>query len=89
MKNLVAGNWKMYLSPGEVAGYAGRFLPRTKDLVEAVDILVCPSFPALPAALAAFRGTHVEVGAQNMHQELSGAFTGEVSGAALADLGVG
>jgi len=89
MKNLVAGNWKMHLSPGEVAGYAGRFISGTADLAGKVDLLVCPSFPALPAAVAAFRGTHVAVGAQNMHQELSGAFTGEVSGAALVDLGVG
>jgi len=89
VKNLVSGNWKMHLSPGEVAGYAGRFAPGTADLAGKVDLLVCPSFPALPAALAAFRGTHVTVGAQNMHQELSGAYTGEVSGAALLDLGVG
>lgn len=89
MKNLVAGNWKMNLPPGEVGNYASRFLPLTADLGEAVDILVCPSFPALPAAVAAFRGTPVAVGAQNMHQELSGAFTGEVSGAMLVDLGVG
>ncbi|HUT98102.1 MAG TPA: triose-phosphate isomerase [bacterium] len=89
MKNLVAGNWKMHLSPGEVAGYAGRLVPRTADLAGTVDLLVCPSYPALPAAVAAFRGTHVAVGAQNMHQELSGAFTGEVSGAMLVDLGVG
>jgi triosephosphate isomerase len=89
VKNLVAGNWKMNLPPGEVGNYASRFLPLTADLGEAVDILVCPSFPALPAAVAAFRGTPVAVGAQNMHQELSGAFTGEVSGAMLVDLGVG
>ncbi|OGD74493.1 MAG: triose-phosphate isomerase [Candidatus Coatesbacteria bacterium RBG_13_66_14] len=79
----------MHLSPREVAGYAGRFAPETANLVGTVDLLVCPSFPALPAAVAAFRGTHVAVGAQNMHQELSGAYTGEVSGAALVDLGVG
>jgi triosephosphate isomerase len=89
VKNLVAGNWKMHLTPGEVEGYVGRLVPLTADLTGAVDLLVCPSFPALPAALAAFRGTPVAVGAQNMHQELSGAYTGEVSGAALADLGVG
>jgi triosephosphate isomerase len=89
VKNLVAGNWKMNLLPGEVGDYAARFLPLTADLGDAVDILVFPSFPALPAAVAAFRGTHVAVGAQNMHQETAGAFTGEVSGAMLVDLGVG
>jgi len=89
MKRLVAGNWKMNLPPGGAAGFAERFLPLAADLGGKVDLLVCPSFPALPAAVAAFRGTGIEVGAQNMHQEQSGAYTGEVSGAMLADLGVG
>ncbi len=89
MKNLIAGNWKMNLLPGGVAGYAERFLPQVRDLAGVVDLLVCPNFPALAPAVEAFRNTPVAVGAQNMHQELSGAHTGEVSGTMLHDLGVG
>jgi triosephosphate isomerase len=88
VKNLVAGNWKMNLLPGEAAGYAERFLSQVQDVSNTVDLLVCPSFPALAAAVEAFRGSPVMVGAQNMHQEPAGAFTGEVSGAMLVDLGV-
>ncbi len=88
MKKLIAGNWKMNLLPGGVAGYAEQFLPRVRDLAGAVDLLVCPSFPVLAPAVEAFRNTPVAVAAQNMHQEPSGAYTGEVSGTMLRDLGV-
>jgi triosephosphate isomerase len=52
-----------------------------------VDAGVCPSFVWLPEVCSIFRGTTVRVGAQNMHWEKSGAFTGEISGYMLKDLG--
>lgn len=53
----------------------------------AVDVVVIPSFPELPAATEIFAGTAVHVGAQNLHFEDAGAFTGEVSGRQLAQVG--
>ena len=54
-----------------------------------VGLFILPSFPALPSVLAAFAGTRVEVGAQDLCQEDNGAWTGEVSGAMLAEMGCG
>lgn len=87
-RKLIAGNWKMNLAPSEVGAYAAILNERTAETAENVDLLVCPSYPALPLALAAFDDSPVMVGAQNMHQELSGAFTGAVSGEMLIDLGI-
>jgi len=87
MKKLVAGNWKMNLLPSQVSGYAKSFLA-TVDKLDGVDLLLCPSDTALPAAVEAFRNSGVQVGAQNMHSTRSGAFTGETSGEMLADIGV-
>jgi triosephosphate isomerase len=53
-----------------------------------VEVFIIPSFPAIPGALAAFEGTDVLVGAQDLFWEDSGAYTGEVSGAELAEMGV-
>lgn len=87
MKKLVAGNWKMNLLPSQVGDYARRFLAEVGKL-EGVELLLCPSDTALPAAVEAFSGSNVFVGAQNMHSVRSGAFTGETSGEMLRDLGV-
>lgn len=85
---LIAGNWKMNLPPSRVAGYAADFLERTAAFAAEVELLVCPSYVALPAALTAFADAPVAVGAQNMHQESKGAFTGAVAGEMLVDLGI-
>jgi len=86
-KPIVAGNWKMFKTPAE----AEAFVAAVKDRVAAVsgvEAVVCAPFTALPALVNAAKGTALGVGAQNMHWEESGAFTGEVSGAMLKDLGV-
>ena len=88
-KKLIAGNWKMNLLPSRVTGYATSFISEVADIAEAVELLICPAFPALPAAVEAFSDSPVAVGAQNMHQEPGGAYTGAVSGEMLVDLGVG
>ncbi|MBV9262899.1 MAG: triose-phosphate isomerase [Candidatus Eremiobacteraeota bacterium] len=58
------------------------------DLPAGVEVAVCPPFTALAAVGAALEGSDVALGAQNMHEERSGAFTGEISGSMLQDLGV-
>lgn len=82
---VIAGNWKMNLTPDEVRRFFGDFHPAFPD-GEAPELLVFPSFLSLPAAVdAAPRDPVVEIGVQNIHWETSGAFTGETSaGMALA-----
>jgi triosephosphate isomerase len=84
---LVAANWKMHKPRGETAAFLDDFLPRAAR-VEQVDVVVCPSFTSLGAAVERCRETPVRVAAQNMHAAAGGAFTGEVSAAMLVDAGV-
>ena len=86
---LVAGNWKMYKTPTEGAALA-RELRQRLDRPggpDGVDVAVCPPFPALPAVGAALQGSGIALGAQDMHWEKEGAFTGAVSAGMLVDLG--
>jgi triosephosphate isomerase len=88
MSATIGVSLKMYF--GHAA--AIEWFARVADLArehEDVDLFVLPSFVAIPAALEAFAGTNVTVGAQDLHWEDSGPYTGEVSGAELAELGVG
>src|SRR5664280_2574007 len=77
-KKLIAANWKMYKTPEQTTAFFAEFLPmvagHSRD-----EIVVCPPFVDLYAAVEAARGSNVAVGAQNMHWAKEGAFTGEVS----------
>jgi len=87
-KTVIAGNWKMnMLTPG-VKAFAQELTPLIPGFKDWCDTLVCTPFTLLPAALQAFDGSGIGVGAQNMSQHESGAYTGEVSAAHLNDLGV-
>jgi triosephosphate isomerase len=86
-KPIIAGNWKMHKVLSEAKG----FLEEVKGLVpsaEKVDSVVCAPALFLESLVGLSKDYDVKVGAQNMHFEESGAFTGEISPAALADLGV-
>jgi triosephosphate isomerase (TIM) len=85
-KPLIAGNWKMNLGPVEAAALAGAVAESTKDL-EIPEVLVAPSFTSLDAVRQAIGGAKVFLAGQNMHWELKGAFTGEVSGRMLQQAG--
>src|SRR5262245_20082395 len=82
---LIAGNWKMFKGPREAAEFCCAL--RELDLGE-VDVVVCPPYVSLSAAVQALAGTDIAVAAQNVHWEADGAFTGEVSAAMLRELGV-
>lgn len=86
MKKLAAGNWKMNKTPGE----AVEFINELKEKVAGAknEVLVCPPEICLDAVVKAAKGTNIGVGAQNMHFEDSGAFTGELSPLMLCDLGI-
>ena len=84
---LIAGNWKMHKTRTEAEDYIQALLPRV-SAVDGVEVAICVPFTALEAMVDSARGSRVEVYAQNMHQEPQGAFTGEVSGPMLSEVGV-
>ena len=88
-RKLIAGNWKMNKTSAEGAA----LVEEIKNGLPACcgngpEVLVCPPFTTLSAALQAAKGSAVQVGAQNVHWAPSGAYTGEVSAAMLVDVGV-
>ncbi len=84
-KPIVAGNWKMNKTVAEALSLVSGL---KRDLAECkqVDVVLCPPFTAIKAVADAVTGTHIDVGAQNMHWEKSGAYTGEVSAEMLREL---
>jgi triosephosphate isomerase len=83
--SLIAGNWKMFKGPDEAAAFCRDL--RAADL-GAADVVVCPPYVSLAVAVQALAGTEIGVFAQNCHWQAEGPFTGEVSAAMLAELGV-
>lgn len=77
-KKLIAANWKMYKTPQDTRQFFTVFLPMVADHSRD-EIVVCPPFVCLQAAIEASRGSSVAIGAQNMGWAQEGAFTGEVS----------
>jgi triosephosphate isomerase len=82
----IAANWKMHKTVAEAAEFVDVLLPRIAATQS--DVVLCPPFTALAEVVERRRGTAVKVAAQNMHEEDSGAFTGEVSAPMLAELDV-
>lgn len=88
-KIIVAGNWKMNMLPSQAGEFVTNLAEATGDTD--VDVVVCPPFICIPSVILALKNKDsapIKVGAQNMHWEEKGAFTGEVSPAMLVDLGV-
>src|ERR1035437_4321596 len=86
-KKLIAANWKMYKTPDQARDFFRDFLPLVEDH-DRDEIVVCPTSLCLDAAVAAAKGSNVAIGAQNLHWEKEGAFTGEVNAAMLLAVGV-
>jgi triosephosphate isomerase len=84
---LIAGNWKMNKTIAEAEAFIQALLPKV-GAVDAVEVAICPAFPALQAMVDSARGSSVQVYAQNMHEAAQGAFTGEVSAPMLSELDV-
>ena len=82
-KLLVAGNWKMNKTISETVDFLNGLNPTSEK-----DVLICPPSTALSAAVKAAIGKNISIGAQNMHFEEKGAFTGEISPLMLKDIGV-
>ncbi len=84
---LIAGNWKMHHGPAATQAFLEALL--AAELPLNVEVVVCPPYPSLPVAAMLLTGSGVALGAQNVHWEAAGAFTGEVAAPMLAELGVG
>ena len=84
-KPMVAGNWKMNKTLGEAAELLEALKPELMG-IETVDLVVCTPYIDLPLANEILDGSNIKVGAQNLHWEASGAYTGEVSAPMLKDL---
>ena len=83
----VAGNWKMYKNIAQAEEFAEQFKQIYKP-VDGVDVAICAPFLQLETLKNAFADTNVGVGAQNMHYQTEGAYTGEISGEMLTELGI-
>ena len=84
-KPFVAGNWKMFKTVAEARHLVSELVPGLQA-IESVERVLCPPFTTLLAVRALLEGTQIGLGAQNMYWEASGAFTGEISPAMLAEL---
>ena len=85
-KKVIAGNWKMNMLPNEAMAFIEGLAPLVKD-AEA-EVILCVPYTDLFYSLLTAQDTKIKIGAQNMHWEESGAYTGEVSGKMLKSIGV-
>ena len=85
-KKVMAANWKMFKNPAQTQAFFDAFLPMVAGH-DRDEIVICPPFIDLFIALAAIKGSDVAIGAQNLHWEKEGAYTGEICASMLLDIG--
>jgi triosephosphate isomerase (TIM) len=85
-KKILAGNWKMYKVPDETRDYLHHFLPLVAGH-DRDEIVICPPYIDICDAVKATKGSNVAIGAQDLHWEKEGAFTGEICPAMLLAVG--
>ena len=86
IRKVIAGNWKMNMLPNETIKFIEELTPMVKDTEN--EVILCVPYIDLFYALLNVQGTNIKIGAQNMHFEESGAYTGEISGKMLKSIGV-
>ena len=85
-KKIIAGNWKMNMTPSKAVALVNELKPLVAN--EEVDVVFCvPAIDIIPCIEAA-KGSNIEIGAENMYYEESGAYTGEIAPNMLTDVGV-
>ena len=85
-KPIIAGNWKMNMTPAEAERLVAELIPLVKDA--ACEVVVCPPYVDLALVGKLLVGTNIKLGAQNIHWAPKGAFTGEISADMLLAMGV-
>ena len=86
-KKVMAANWKMYKTPDDTRAFFRDFLPLVARH-DRDEIVICPPYTDVDAAIASTRGSNVAIGVQNVHWKADGAYTGEISAPMLLCLGV-
>ena len=85
-RKVIAGNWKMNMLPDATIKFIDELIPLVKDTDN--EVVLCVPYTDLFYALLTAQNTNIKIGAQNMHWEESGAYTGEISGQMLKSIGV-
>ncbi len=85
-KKIIAGNWKMNKTPAEAKALVADMKAKVADA--ACDVVVCPTAVCIPGVLEELKDSNIAVGAQNVHFMESGAYTGELAGNMLKEIGV-
>ena len=85
-KKVIAANWKSYKTPEQAVAFFHEFLPMVASH-DRDEIVVCPPFIDIPCAIEVARGSNVAIGAQDMHWEQEGAYTGEICAVMLQSVG--
>jgi triosephosphate isomerase len=86
-QKIIAGNWKMNKDVDESAALINGLKESLKNVSDAVEVVLCPPYTSLTLASQLLRGNRLKLGAQNMHYEDDGAYTGEISGRMLRSIG--
>ncbi len=85
-KRIIAGNWKMYKTEQQTVEFFEQFNPLLAGITRC-EVVICPTFVNIPAAVRAAKGTLTEISGQNLYWGKEGAFTGEISGEMLVSVG--
>ncbi|MEH2289709.1 triose-phosphate isomerase [Nostoc sp.] len=87
-KIVIAGNWKMFKTQADTQEFLQGFLPHLEQTPQGREVILCPPFTDLSVLSKSLHGSLIQLGAQNVHWEEYGAYTGEISGPMLTELGV-
>jgi triosephosphate isomerase (TIM) len=87
-KVVIAGNWKMHKTQAQALAFVQQLMPQLAQVPEDRELVLCAPFTTLGLLSEKLKGSAVKVGAQNIHWEKSGAYTGEISGPMLTELGI-
>lgn len=87
-KIVIAGNWKMFKTQAETQEFLQGFLPHLEETPQGREVILCPPFTDLSTLSKSLHGSLIQLGAQNVHWEEDGAYTGEISAPMLTEIGV-
>nr|WP_222620607.1 triose-phosphate isomerase [Sphaerospermopsis sp. LEGE 00249] len=87
-KIVIAGNWKMFKTQAESENFLSGFLPHLEETPSEREVILCPPFTDLSVMSKYLHGSRVNLGAQNVHWEENGAYTGEIAAPMLTEIGV-
>ena len=85
-RTVIAGNWKMNMTPAKTREFITELAPMVAGM-DKCDIVLCVPYVDIATAVEAAKGTNIHIGAENVHYEKSGAFTGEISAEMLTEIG--